>query len=131
MRGIQMMTITPDPFNRLVIGGIIFGFFMCFFINIGMVSGLLPVVGCPLPFLSYGGTALVTWMAAFGMLMAIYSQQKYARGSPIMRQLSAVLFDLFTVPSVYSGRQLYAQKNRFPNAVMSKFRAAYGRDASV
>lgn len=76
VRGIRMMMVTPDPFNRLVIGGIIFGFFMCFFINIGMVSGLLPVVGCPLPFMSYGGTALVTWMAAFGMLMAIYSQQK-------------------------------------------------------
>lgn len=76
-RATQMMTQTTDHFSRLLIGGIIFGFFACFFINIGMVSGLLPVVGCPLPFISYGGTSLVTWMAAFGMLMAIAAQQKY------------------------------------------------------
>lgn len=76
VRGIVMMTQTTDTFNRLMIGGIIFGFFMCFFINIGMVSGLFPVVGCPLPFISYGGTSLVTWMAAFGMLVAIQAEQK-------------------------------------------------------
>jgi rod shape determining protein RodA len=75
-RGIMIMIQTQDTFSRLVIGGVIFGFFMCFFINIGMVSGLLPVVGCPLPFISYGGTSLVTWMAAFGMLMAIQTHQK-------------------------------------------------------
>jgi rod shape determining protein RodA len=76
LRGINIMVNTGDTFNRLVVGGVIFGFFMCFFINIGMVSGLLPVVGCPLPFISYGGTSLVTWMAAFGMLVAIQSQYK-------------------------------------------------------
>lgn len=63
-------------FDRLVAGGIMFSLFLCFFINIGMVSGLLPVVGCPLPFISYGGTSLVTWMAALGMLVSIQSQQK-------------------------------------------------------
>lgn len=76
LRGIVIMAQAPQPFNRLMAGGIIFGFFICFFINIGMVSGLLPVVGCPLPLVSYGGTSLVTWMAAFGMLVAIQSQQK-------------------------------------------------------
>ncbi|MCS5710577.1 rod shape-determining protein RodA [Candidatus Berkiella aquae] len=76
LRGIVIMTQNPDTFNRLMVGGIIFGFFICFFINIGMVSGLLPVVGCPLPLISYGGTSLVTWMTAFGMLVAIQSQQK-------------------------------------------------------
>ncbi len=76
LRGIKIMTQTQDLFSRLVAGGIVFGFFICFFINIGMVSGLLPVVGCPLPLISYGGTSLVTWMAAFGMLVAIQSQQK-------------------------------------------------------
>ncbi|MBS0287090.1 MAG: rod shape-determining protein RodA [Proteobacteria bacterium] len=76
VRGLKIMTQTQDLFSRLVAGGIVFGFFICFFINIGMVSGLLPVVGCPLPLISYGGTALVTWMAAFGMLVAIQSQQK-------------------------------------------------------
>ncbi|MGE3318634.1 MAG: rod shape-determining protein RodA [Candidatus Berkiella sp.] len=76
LRGILIMMQNPDTFNRLMVGGIIFGFFICFFINIGMVSGLLPVVGCPLPLISYGGTSLVTWMTAFGMLVAIQSQQK-------------------------------------------------------
>ena len=76
LRGIIIMIQNPDTFNRLMVGGIIFGFFICFFINIGMVSGLLPVVGCPLPLISYGGTSLVTWMTAFGMLVAIQSQQK-------------------------------------------------------
>ncbi len=76
LRGMKIMIQTQDTFNRLVAGGIVFGFFICFFINIGMVSGLLPVVGCPLPLVSYGGTSLVTWMAAFGMLVAIQSQQK-------------------------------------------------------
>ncbi len=75
-RGMKIMIQTQDIFSRLVAGGIVFGFFICFFINIGMVSGLLPVVGCPLPLISYGGTSLVTWMAAFGMLVAIQSQQK-------------------------------------------------------
>lgn len=76
LRGMTIMTQTQDTFSRLMAGGIIFGFFICFFINIGMVSGLLPVVGCPLPLISYGGTSLVTWMAAFGMLVAIQSQNK-------------------------------------------------------
>lgn len=76
LRGIVIMIQNPDSFSRLMAGGIIFGFFICFFINIGMVSGLLPVVGCPLPLISYGGTSLVTWMTAFGMLVAIQSQQK-------------------------------------------------------
>lgn len=76
LRGIIMMIQNPNTFNRLMIGGVIFGFFICFFINIGMVSGLLPVVGCPLPLISYGGTSLMTWMTAFGMLVAIQSQQK-------------------------------------------------------
>ncbi len=75
-RGILIMTQTADTFSRLLVGGIIFSFFICFFINIGMVSGLLPVVGCPLPLVSYGGTSLVTWMVAFGMLVAIQSQHR-------------------------------------------------------
>lgn len=76
LRGIVIMTHSRDTFSRLLVGGIIFGFFTCIFINIGMVSGLLPVVGCPLPLISYGGTALVTWMAAFGIIVSIYSHQR-------------------------------------------------------
>lgn len=76
LRGIMIMIQTNETFSRLLAGGIIFGFFVCFFINIGMVSGLLPVVGCPLPLISYGGTSFITWMAAFGILVAIQAQPK-------------------------------------------------------
>lgn len=79
--GMMIMTRTHNTFNRLLVGGIIFSFFICFFINIGMVSGLLPVVGCPLPLMSYGGTSLVTWMVAFGMLVAIQSHEKIKTGN--------------------------------------------------
>ncbi|MFI4937256.1 MAG: rod shape-determining protein RodA [Candidatus Berkiellales bacterium] len=81
VRGIMIMTQTQSNFNRLLAGGIIFGFFICFFINIGMVSGLLPVVGCPLPLISYGGTSMMTWMAAFGILVAIQCNPKSLQGS--------------------------------------------------
>lgn len=76
VRGMLIMLHAKKSFDRLLAGGITFSFFVCFFINIGMVSGILPVVGCPLPLLSYGGTSLLTWMAAFGILVAIQSQQK-------------------------------------------------------
>ena len=51
-------------------------FFVYVFINAGMVSGLLPVVGVPLPLVSYGGTSMVTLLAGFGILMALYSHRK-------------------------------------------------------
>ena len=51
-------------------------FFVYLFVNMGMVTGLLPVVGVPLPLVSYGGTSLVTLMAGFGMLMSIHSHRK-------------------------------------------------------
>ena len=66
----------PDTFSRLATGGIGFTFFASFFVNMGMVTGLLPVVGLPLPLVSFGGTSLVTTMAAFGILMAIHANKK-------------------------------------------------------
>jgi rod shape determining protein RodA len=51
-------------------------FFIYIFINIGMVSGVLPVVGVPLPLISYGGTSLVTLMLGFGILMSIHAEHK-------------------------------------------------------
>lgn len=83
LRAMLIMKRITDPFQRFVTGGIIFGFFICFFINIGMVSGLLPVVGCPLPFVSYGGTSLLTWMCAFGMIVAIYSEKRHYAGKQL------------------------------------------------
>jgi len=58
-------------FSRLLAGALSLGFFTYAFVNMGMVSGILPVVGVPLPFISYGGTAMVTLGVALGMLMSI------------------------------------------------------------
>ena len=64
-----------DSFSRLLAGAITMSFFVYVFVNIGMVSGILPVVGVPLPFISYGGTAIVTLMGGFGLLMSIHTHQ--------------------------------------------------------
>lgn len=75
-RGFQIALLAQDSFTRLLAGGLTLVFFFYFFVNIGMVSGILPVVGVPLPIISYGGTALITLMAAFGMLMSISTHRK-------------------------------------------------------
>jgi len=62
---------TTSVYGRLLSGAIAMSFFVYVFVNVGMVSGILPVVGVPLPFISYGGTALITLMSGFGLLMAI------------------------------------------------------------
>lgn len=64
-------------FGKLLAGSITFTFFIYVFVNVGMVSGLLPVVGVPLPFISYGGTSLVTLLSGFGILMAIHTHRKW------------------------------------------------------
>ncbi|SFV63899.1 Rod shape-determining protein RodA [hydrothermal vent metagenome] len=68
---------TPDNFSRLLTAGLTMTFFTYIFVNIGMVSGLLPVVGMPLPFMSYGGTSLITLMISFGVIMSISQNKKY------------------------------------------------------
>ena len=75
-RGFTIAWLAQDTFTRLLAGGLTLVFFFYFFVNVGMVSGILPVVGVPLPLISYGGTALVTLMAAFGMLMSIHTHRK-------------------------------------------------------
>jgi len=62
---------TPSVFGKLVAGSMALTFFVYIFVNMGMVAGILPVVGVPLPFVSYGGTALLTLLFGFGILMAI------------------------------------------------------------
>ncbi len=64
-----------SAFGRLISGGTALLFFVYIFVNIGMVSGILPVVGVPLPLFSYGGTSYVTLMAAFGLIMSTYVHQ--------------------------------------------------------
>ncbi len=74
-RGLMIASAAPTLFSRLLAGAITLGFFTYAFINMGMVSGILPVVGVPLPFMSYGGTALVTLFLGIGVLMSIQTHR--------------------------------------------------------
>ena len=75
-RALYLAAQMQDTFSRLLGSSIALTFFVYVFINTGMVSGLLPVVGVPLPLVSYGGTSMVTLLAGFGILMALYSHRK-------------------------------------------------------
>jgi rod shape determining protein RodA len=75
-RALFLAMQTQDTFARLLAGSLSLTFFVYVFINAGMVSGLLPVVGVPLPLVSYGGTSMVTLLAGFGILMSLYSHRK-------------------------------------------------------
>ena len=74
-RGLIIASAAPTTFSRLLAGAITLGFFTYAFINMGMVSGILPVVGVPLPFMSYGGTAMVTLFVGIGILMSIQTHR--------------------------------------------------------
>jgi rod shape determining protein RodA len=76
VRGLFIASQAQDTFGRLLSGSISLTFFVYVFVNTGMVTGLLPVVGVPLPLVSYGGTSMVTLMAGFGMLMSVHSHRK-------------------------------------------------------
>jgi rod shape determining protein RodA len=75
-RGLYIAMQAQDTFTRLVAGALTLLFAVYMFVNAGMVAGLLPVVGVPLPLVSYGGTSMVTLMAGFGILMSIHSRRK-------------------------------------------------------
>jgi rod shape determining protein RodA len=75
-RAVFLATQTQETFARLLAGSLALTFFVYVFINAGMVTGLLPVVGVPLPLVSYGGSSVVTLLAGFGILMALYSRRK-------------------------------------------------------
>ena len=75
-RGMMIAMAAPTMFSRLLAGAITLGFFSYAFINMGMVSGILPVVGVPLPLISYGGTSMVTICLSFGILMSIQTHKK-------------------------------------------------------
>jgi rod shape determining protein RodA len=77
IRGLMIATRAQDTYSRLLAGSLSLSFFAYFLVNIGMVSGMLPVVGVPLPLISYGGTSAVTILAAFGILMSIHSHRKF------------------------------------------------------
>lgn len=76
LRGIYITINAQDTFSRLLAGSLTLTFFVSFFINMGMVTGILPVAGLPLPLVSYGGSSMVTLMASFGILMSIQTHRK-------------------------------------------------------
>lgn len=76
IRGLMIAARAQDTYSRLLAGSISLSFFSYVFVNIGMVAGLLPVVGVPLPLISYGGTSVVTLLIMFGILMSIQSRRK-------------------------------------------------------
>ncbi|MEW9796728.1 rod shape-determining protein RodA [Alteromonas sp. CYL-A6] len=76
LRGLIIANRAQDAYSKLLAGSVTLTFFVYVFVNMGMVSGLLPVVGVPLPLVSYGGTSMVTLMAGFGMLMSISTQKR-------------------------------------------------------
>ena len=75
-RGLYIATYGQTLFSQLLAGSLSLIFFLYVFVNIGMVSGILPVVGVPLPLISYGGTSTITLMAGFGMIMSIHTHKK-------------------------------------------------------
>jgi rod shape determining protein RodA len=72
----MIASTAPTIFSRLMAGAIALMFFTYAFVNMGMVSGILPVVGVPLPFISYGGTALLTLFIGAGILMSVQKHRK-------------------------------------------------------
>ena len=75
-RGIQIALAAQEPFGRLMAAGLTFILFVYIFVNMGMVTGQLPVVGVPLPFISFGGTSIVTLMTGLGILMSIHTHRR-------------------------------------------------------
>jgi rod shape determining protein RodA len=79
-RALYLAATAPDTFARLGAGSLALTFCVYVFVNTGMVTGLLPVVGVPLPLISFGGTSMVTLMAGFGILMALSARRKLVSG---------------------------------------------------
>ena len=76
MRGLVIAAKAQTTFGRVMAGGLMLILFVYVFVNIGMVSGILPVVGVPMPLVSYGGSALIVLMAGFGIVMSIHTHRK-------------------------------------------------------
>ncbi len=76
-RGLYIATRAVNTYQRLLAGALTLTFFVYVFINIAMVMGLMPVVGVPLPLVSYGGTSALTLMASFGIIMAIRTERAW------------------------------------------------------
>lgn len=79
-RGLRIVTIARDPFSAIAAGAIVVAFLFQVFVNVGMTIGLAPITGIPLPFVSVGGSAMITNLAAMGVLLAIGARARGARG---------------------------------------------------
>jgi len=77
LRGFHLAGRCRDSFGRLLAGAMMFMFFVYLMVNVGMVSGLLPVVGVPLPLVSYGGTSAATLLAGLGLVMGLHSRRRF------------------------------------------------------
>lgn len=78
-RGLFMSTQAPTTFGRLIAGALTLTFFVYVFVNVAMVCGLLPIVGVPLPLVSYGGTSAITLLASFGIVMSVHAHRAWRR----------------------------------------------------
>ena len=78
-RGLYIAGLASGTYGRLLAGSLSLTFFVYLLVNAGMVSGLLPVVGVPLPLISFGGTSIVTLLAGFGILMSIHGHRNFIR----------------------------------------------------
>ena len=76
-RCLWMALQSKDTYSRLLAGALALTFFIYIVVNGGMVAGFLPVVGVPMPLISYGGTSAVSLLAGFGLIMSAYSHRKY------------------------------------------------------
>lgn len=78
-RGLSLAAHAPTLFGRLLAAALVLTFFLYAFVNMGMVSGILPVVGVPLPLVSYGGTSMVTVLLGFGIVMSVATHKKLVK----------------------------------------------------
>jgi len=76
LRGFYIAQNAKNTYNRLICGALSMTFFVYIVINAGMISGVLPVVGIPLPMVSYGGTSILTLLASFGIIMSVHTHKK-------------------------------------------------------
>jgi rod shape determining protein RodA len=76
LRAVHLASQARDPFGRMLGVSLVFLFFVYLLVNAGMISGIMPVVGVPLPLISYGGTSAATLLAAFGIIMSLHSRRK-------------------------------------------------------
>jgi rod shape determining protein RodA len=79
LRGMSISIKATDNFSRILSATLILTIFLYVLVNVGMVVGILPIVGAPLPFMSYGGTSMLTVFAALGIIMSIKSHQRLLR----------------------------------------------------